>query len=317
MMMIYKHLSLLCFICSSIIQSTLALAASNHHHGSTATTTSSSTKSSSQEDEDWNASIRLLEKARDVRVVLGHESAVPYYKEFLQKHPRIMTAESRIASASSSLKRQDATCPLPSICDESDKNFRNIQKLRCLLKQIGYNNENIEKLFGIKSSTSFGPVYLKPVRTALNEKSFNLPPLMDGPKVLENGTDLDNSSLQCLVAMFILGYAVPRTLLEQNLIGGNDTISLMESLGLAFPCEMDKEIIVPYVHIFPLSIPLLRKNLETGTISDNEVTSMLLVTDLHPTILCRTTVGCAEDGGKFATKLHSITKALLTFPILK
>ncbi|GFH56949.1 hypothetical protein CTEN210_13425 [Chaetoceros tenuissimus] len=205
-----------------------------------------------------------------------------------------MTADVRISAASTSLKRQDAACPFPGICNESDDTFCNIQKLRFILERVGFNHENIQRMFGINSST-FGPVYLKPVATALNEKSFHLPPL-DGEKVLPNGTDLENSSLRSLVAMFILGYAIPRSILEKNLIGGSETISLMESLGLAFPCEIDKEIIVPYVHIFPLSIPLLRRNEETGNISENEVSSMILVTDLHPTLLCRTTVGCEEDG---------------------
>lgn len=306
-MKIQNYLTLLCFI-QSTLQSTLALAASNPNAGSTTSTQKNNSIAKNQEE--WNASVKLLEKARDARVKSGHETAAPYYKEFLQKYPRLMTADARIAAASSSLKRQDAACPLPNICNDSDETFCNIQKLRFILEKLGFNNENIQKLFGINSST-FGPVYLKPVATALNEKSFNLPPLY-GQRVLQDGTDLDNSSLRCLVAMFILGYAIPRSILEKNLIGGKDTIKLMESLGLAFPCEIDKEIIVPYVHIFPLSIPLLRRNEEIGKISENEITSMLLVTDLHPTLLCRTTVGCADDGGKLTIN-NQLCKALSTF----
>jgi methylase of polypeptide subunit release factors len=91
-------------------------------------------------------------------------------------------------------------------------------------------------------------------------------------------------------------------------VGGEETIELLQLLGLAFPCEMDASMIVPYVHIFPLQVQYLKNNhhhggkgqdsQQTATAKATSIAldTMILVTDLHPTILSRTTVGQKEDG---------------------
>lgn len=61
---------------------------------------------------------------------------------------------------------------------------------------------------------------------------------------------------------------------------------------MAFPCEIDPSMIVPYVHIFPLQIQIL----DEGELISKTSKPLFLVTDCHPTILSRTTVGTKEDG---------------------
>lgn len=79
-------------------------------------------------------------------------------------------------------------------------------------------------------------------------------------------------------------------ILSRYLNGEYETIKLLEKLGFAFPCETDPSIVVPYVHIFPLQVEILK-----GV--DNEATKpLLLVTDLHPSVLSRTTLGIKEEG---------------------
>mmetsp|Transcript_8135 Transcript_8135/g.12155 ORF Transcript_8135/g.12155 Transcript_8135/m.12155 type:complete len:849 (+) Transcript_8135:166-2712(+) len=108
------------------------------------------------------------------------------------------------------------------------------------------------------------------------------------------GNESAESSLKCLVAMFLLGFAVPKELLSCCLIGGDETIRLLERLGMAFPCEVDPNYIVPYVHLFPLDIPVLSAS--SIQVAPIEV-PLVLVTDCHPTILSRTTVGTGTRTG--------------------
>lgn len=66
------------------------------------------------------------------------------------------------------------------------------------------------------------------------------------------------------------------------MIGGRDSVQLLQDLGLAFPCEVDSNLLVPYVHLFPIKV------------CDHK--SLVLATDLHPRVLSTTTVGTREDG---------------------
>lgn len=63
--------------------------------------------------------------------------------------------------------------------------------------------------------------------------------------------------------------------------GGKDSVQLLQDLGLAFPCEIDPTLLVPYVHLFPMSV------------CDS---NLVLATDLHPRVLSTTTVGTNQDG---------------------
>lgn len=250
-------------------------------------------------------------QARDVRTKEGHAAAVPYYQHLISRFQDV-TAASRIAASPSSPLRHDLACPIDSDDDDDDDTTTDILRLQNVLKQSDYNNRKIQQLFGIRQlpfgaqhadggwskaealAFARGPVFVKPVAA---RPQSQLPSLLDD---VGHG-----SSLRCLVAMFLLGFAVPKDILSTNLIGGEDTIALLESLGLAFPCENDSSIIVPYVHLFPLEIPAVRDathgnvtNVESNShhFDMDDTRSLVIVTDCHPTILCRTTVGAEEDG---------------------
>ena len=270
--------------------------------------------------------------ARNVRIKRGHYAASTLYQRLLTDY-RDVTAATRIAASLSSPERHDQSCPLPNEESEDDDIMNAISRMRSILEQSDYNNQCIQEIFGIKplempiessrvltkaESLAFakGPVYVKPVSARAQSQ---LPLFLQDLNV-ENESD---SSLKCLVALFLLGFAgefliavwlgmdyscfiyflsldfeltiqtVPREMLSQHLIGGFETIQVMEQLGLAFPCEIDPSMIVPYVHIFPLQIEVLD---EGGCANRATTKPLILVTDCHPTILSRTTVGTKEDG---------------------
>lgn len=102
---------------------------------------------------------------------------------------------------------------------------------------------------------------------------------------------------------------MPKVILSKNLIGGDDSIALLEHLGLAFPCELDPLMIVPYVHLFPMDVKVVgeAQNPESNfakTIHQRDILNkkkprkkaVVFVTDCHPKVLSRTTVGEMEDG---------------------
>jgi len=238
-------------------------------------------------------SLTTYSEARNVRVKLGHDAAVALYKELLELNADDASAAIRIASARSSPKRHDLACP----DIRQTKVKQQVNELRIVLGKSSYTHTQIQKLFGVRPLTelksrkkgqditknealgsAFGPVYIKPV--VAGPQSGNLDLLLN--------SDNDNSSLKCLVAMFILGLSVPKDILSSKLVGGNDTILLFEELGLAFPCETDPSVIVPYVHIFPMDIP-------DPSVHDIKRT-LTLVTDMHPSVLTTTTLGEFNDG---------------------
>ena len=96
---------------------------------------------------------------------------------------------------------------------------------------------------------------------------------------------------------------VPKALLIEHLIGGEETLALFEYLGLLFPCEIDPTLMVPYVHIFPIDVDLVDRNMsevqhigQYRSMDSAEQASVILVTDCHPKVLSRITVGEQENG---------------------
>ena len=220
--------------------------------------------------------------ARSIRLNQGHDAAVLSYQQLLRDNPGDVTAATRIAASPSAPTRQDLACP---VIDTDD----DIATLRQLLSSSGYNRMNIGKLFGVVQGESdgwsgdelrnlypWGPSYITPVEAGSTKRQ---PPMPSNSGQMK--------SLSCLVSMFLLGFAVHRTQLEEHLVGGGASIELLEVLGLTFPCEIDPSLVVPYCHLFPMDVPRL---------GNDGMESIVLVTDLHPIALSRTTVGTNEDG---------------------
>lgn len=94
---------------------------------------------------------------------------------------------------------------------------------------------------------------------------------------------------------------VPKEMLIKCLVGGKETVSTLEYLGLLFPCELDSSMMVPYVHLVPIDVDIvndlsLNESQLGGGDIESKQKSIILVTDSHPTVLSRTTVGEMEDG---------------------
>ena len=212
--------------------------------------------------------------ARSIRVNEGHGAAVEPYHLLLLENPDDTTAATRIAASPFAPERHDLACP---VGDTDDK----IASLKALLDDSGYNRINIGKLFGVMQGNGsadlypFGPTYLTPVEAGSLKRK---PPLPISAK---------SQSLSCLVSMFLLGFALDRAELEEHIVGGSASIELLENLGLAFPCEVDPSLVVPYCHLFPMDVPQVKG---VG------VESIVLATDLHPVALSRTTAGTQEEG---------------------
>ena len=77
-------------------------------------------------------------------------------------------------------------------------------------------------------------------------------------------------------------FIVPCDMLDKCLGGGRESMQLFQELGLAFPCETNQDLLVPYVHLFPIEI--------------QDGNDLILATDLHPRVLSCTTVGTRRDG---------------------
>lgn len=172
-------------------------------------------------------------KARDIRVEYGHMAAVPIYQSLLRNNEDF-TAATRIAAAKSSPYRHDQACPLPSkLNDRNDDKVRNsIQELRSVLEKTRFDNRHIQSIFGIPTKENVRkikheeltkgdmlafancPIYLK-AQSAGSQTV--LPSILDGLQYSTNNTDTKGkekpeidkheSSLKCMVALFLLGIA--------------------------------------------------------------------------------------------------------------
>jgi hypothetical protein len=127
--------------------------------------------------------------ARNVRLGLGHEAAVPLYQKLLnEENPSDMTAATRIGACRDARSHHDAACP----CD-----IEKIQQLRTLLQDSNYENKHVQRMFGItenhKLAFAAGPVFLTPAAAGTVTDPIHISP------------ESSDSSLQCLVSLFLLG----------------------------------------------------------------------------------------------------------------
>jgi len=229
----------------------------------------------------------------------GHEAAIGSYQELLRRNPGDLTAATRIAASPLAPARQDRTCPVGVGGADGP-----IADLRELIHVSGYDRVNVGRLFGVvrdgdaallsdgkqrRATYPLGPTYVVPVAAGSEKRPPPLPFI--GTKSKSRAEDKakaqELNSLSCLVSMFLLGFALRRCELEKHLVGGNSSIELLETLGLAFPCEIDPSLVVPYCHLFPMDVP---------RVEGGGVESIVLATDLHPVAFSRITAGSNEEG---------------------
>ena len=161
--------------------------------------------------------------ARNIRVREGHTAASRLYQDLINEY-RDVTAATRIAASKLSPQRHDKSCPLPKDKrtqeEDEDDIMKDIIKMRSMLEESDFENQCIQKIFGIKplhvpddesneglelskaESLAFakGPVYIKPVPA---RPQSQLPAFLED---LKRSSKAD-ASLKCLVALFLLGFA--------------------------------------------------------------------------------------------------------------
>ena len=200
----------------------------------------------------------LYTQARNIRTLQGYEQAVPLYQEILRQNPSDVTAATRIAADEQSASRHNAFGQGSS--SHTDK--------RCcvqLLKSFGFDCDSIADLIfannpaaNQRAKQSSAPLVLQPLRAGTRA-----PPL-------------PNCALGACVQLLLLAVCLPKkhciTLL------GQDFVQLLQTLGLAFVND-DDDLLVPYVHVFPVTVGKQ---------------TIYLATDLHPNVLSTTTIPSAK-----------------------
>ena len=151
----------------------------------------------------------------------------------------------------------------------------------------GHNHQDEQSLENYKHDYPFGPTYVRPIGVG---QSIDLKHFID----VDSSTEW-MPSLQVLTTLFLLASTVPLSVFSQVVVGGEKTLELLLRLGLVYlsSCDTtnkDEEWVVPVVHLFPLQIPHL-----PGTRDHCDVNHMVLMTDLHPTVLSVTSIPSTSD----------------------
>ncbi|CAB9508563.1 Methylates the class 1 translation termination release factors RF1 PrfA and RF2 PrfB on the glutamine residue of the universally conserved GGQ motif (By similarity) [Seminavis robusta] len=246
----------------------------------------------SNHQSDASSSLQeAYQEAREIRTLQGHESALLRYQQILKDNPDDWTAGTRIAAAQSSPRRQDLACN--ATLDDVMSNKSEIQLLQKMLSEHNYTHQRICDFFGIKTkhedptsswycSCEGGPLFLTPA-TPGSVSKYNHPLAAH-----QNQKQQVPSAVACLITLFLLSLAVPKKLLEASI--GEESMQRMQKVGWVYPCEINSELMVPYVHVFPVDFvsPI-------ATVGRRK--TLWFVTDLHPRVLSATTVGTGTDKG--------------------
>lgn len=197
----------------------------------------------------------LYSQARNARTLQGYEQAIPLYQEILRQNPNDVTAATRIAADAHCAQRHDAFGRKGSQSD----------KLHCirLLKSFRFDCNSIADLLfannpaaNQRAKQSSAPLVLQPLRAGTPA-----PPL-------------PNCALGACIQLLLLGVCLPTK--HCVALWGSDFVQLLQTLGLAFVHnDDDNDLLVPYVHVFPVTV--------------GEET-IYLATDLHPNVLSTTTI---------------------------
>ena len=236
-----------------------------------------------------DVSIRLkaqYAEARNTRTLKGHDAAMPLYQNLLEMNPGDRTAATRIAASPATPFRHDKACLIDDDDDDASKQKTNIQMLQKMLLECNYSHTKVADFFQVPPHTYLsceGPLFVAPV-SAGSISTFNYPLFRESKP----------SPLTCLVSLFLLGLAVPKQWLEEAL--GEQYCQLMQDFGWVFPCSIDTNIMVPYVHVFPLDFYHSRSD-SSKQQQQTTTTTLYLVTDLHPRILSTVTVGAQSTEG--------------------
>eukprot|EP00978_Attheya_sp_CCMP212_P010284 scaffold24807_cov53-Attheya_sp.AAC.1 len=275
------------------------------------------------EDEDvWERARTLRATMGHDAAMLLYQSLLQQQQERYSNHGNrkllLWPAALFLAASPLTPQRQDAACRASQKNDEA-----RIKEFRHLLETCRYNHASIQAtLFDKRSRVPcWGPVYITPV--AASSSPIPVESLLGGdsdtgstsPNLAEEAHIIIHArGLKCMVTLFLLGMvgessrvvttfpafsnSIPKAVfflifdLCLNLLAVNTANSPKEcDLGMAF-VELEngtnEALVVPHVHLFPMDIPKLGRDMETK--------SLVLVTDMHPNVLSSTTVGTEDKG---------------------
>jgi len=248
-------------------------------------------------------SVSSYSEAANIRTQYGHDATIYYYQQLLQHNELDTSAASFIAASSNSMRYLARIGWVYSQPNEGiDEEWEDdITKLHTFLEVSGYQHSVIRKhIFNLptgivdeedvdqysleryKNDYPFGPTYVSPLVAGQG---------LDMSKSIYTSTSEEMlPSLQCLATLFLLSSCVPKHIVTESLIGGNDTLELLQRLGLVFIFDhrsiRKEDWVVPLVHLFPLSIPPPRYSHKYNDDSKH----IVLVTDLHPNVLGMTSI---------------------------
>lgn len=197
-------------------------------------------------------------RARFVRCVEGHDFACPLYRDLLLENPSDLTVATRIAACADAPRRMQGF--FHSLIDSCK-----ISQLRRILHDARFTSRSIgELLVKQTSGNSHMPVpswapYITPAAAGTVTSS-----------------PYQHSLFHSLVALFVLGVAVRKELL------GDELVALLHSLRLAFPCDADSNLLVSYVCLTPVDLP--------------EGITIIIASDWHPRVLSSVELYVNPDG---------------------
>ena len=259
--------------------------------------------------------------------ILSASSAVHSFLHGASSSTRSLTRQSSTGTAlsvahddtSTASRVQEATPFLQRIgkpyLNDKDAWENDIQELHDFLHHIRYHHSTIKKhIFNLpiqhhdagtnnllkeksleryRHEYPFGPTYVRPITAG---ESIDLKQLIDF-----NNSTKEMSSLQVLTTLFLLSSCVPKSLFLQAVVGGEETLNLIIRLGIVYlSCAGDmsneeNELIVPLIHLFPIEIASLPGSNDVNKMDNHLVKNIVLMTDLHPTVLSMTTISSGSD----------------------
>lgn len=203
---------------------------------------------------------KLYSHARVVRIQQGAAAAAPLYQRILlHENPSDLTTASHLAASAT------AQAQLGEILTKYDVGLT--EELRKLLDDSRFNTETINQHLGVSgpAASSIAPLHISPA-AAGTVSSFPW-----GKR--------DPSIVECLVALFLVGLAIPSYVLEKIL--SPKAMELLFDLKIVARSQVRPDLLFAQVQIFPLSL-------------SSDMTIYLL-TDWHPRVLSQTSINNAED----------------------
>jgi len=212
---------------------------------------------------------QLYQLARHTRIQYGHDAAQRLYAEILQRNPSDLTTSTRLAASSGEPLRL-----LREACCVADK--EKLAKLRRLLLSADFTTRGVSKSLGMvdgRLATARAPIYV----TCASAGSVYRFPFVDD----------EITACQCLIALFLLGLAVPMAAAQQCI--SEQDVQFLIDLGMVCQCKHDNSLLISVVSVMPV-------DLSQNDCDEKKNTDLLfIITDWHPRVLNTIRISESEE----------------------